>query len=37
MDGKELPEAKQMSDEGAGHKAFETKDRLGSMLPALRK
>ena len=28
----ELPEAKQMSDEGAGHKAYVTKDRLGSML-----
>ena len=28
----ELPEAKQMSDEGAGHKAYVTKDRLDSTL-----
>ena len=28
----ELPEAKQMSDEGGGHKAYVTNDRPGSML-----
>ena len=28
----ELPEAKQMSYEGAGHKAYVTKDRPGSVL-----
>ena len=29
---KELPDGKYMSDEGAGHKAYLLKDRLGSTL-----